>query len=83
MRSFFDPSVDRIVELIKGQISQVEKKRSRVKVNSSSVVIVGTGKLIMQNIFLIGGFGESQYLQEELDFSLRLRRIQLRRPDTS
>jgi hypothetical protein len=37
----------------------------------------------MQNIFLIGGFGESQYLQEELDVSLKLRNIQLRRPDTS
>ena len=37
----------------------------------------------LQNIFLVGGFGESPYLQEEIDFSLRLRRIKLRRPDTS
>jgi len=54
------------VELIQGQILQVERKGSRVK-----------------NIFLIGGFGESQYLQEELELSLKLRKIQLRRPDTS
>jgi hypothetical protein len=66
MRSFFDPCIDQIVELVQGQILQVERKGSRVK-----------------NIFLIGGFGESQYLQEELEQSLRLRKIQLRRPDTS
>ncbi|OAP64492.1 hypothetical protein AYL99_00464 [Fonsecaea erecta] len=36
-----------------------------------------------KNIFLVGGFGESPYLQEEIEFSLRLRRIKLRRPDTS
>ncbi|OAG36308.1 hypothetical protein AYO21_09473 [Fonsecaea monophora] len=37
----------------------------------------------VKNIFLVGGFGESPYLQEEIEFSLRLRRIKLRRPDTS
>ncbi|KIY02396.1 uncharacterized protein Z520_02534 [Fonsecaea multimorphosa CBS 102226] len=36
-----------------------------------------------RNIFLVGGFGESPYLQEEIEFSLSLRRIKLRRPDTS
>lgn len=66
MRSFFDPCIDQIVELVKGQISQVERKGSRVR-----------------NIFLVGGFGESIYLQKELELSLRLRQIQLRRPDTS
>jgi hypothetical protein len=83
MKSFFDVCVDQIVELIQGQNLQVERNGSRVKVNSFLVVIVGTGKLIIQNIFLIGGFGESLYLQEELDLSLKLRNIQLRRPDTS
>jgi hypothetical protein len=32
MKSFFDPCVDQIVELIKGQILQVEMNGSRVKV---------------------------------------------------
>lgn len=36
-----------------------------------------------KNIFLVGGFGESKYLQQEIDFSLRLRNIKLRVPDTS
>ena len=32
MRSFFDPCVDRIVELIDGQIAQVDRLRTRVNV---------------------------------------------------
>lgn len=32
---------------------------------------------------MVGGFAESEYLQEEIGFSLRLRDIELRRPDTS
>ncbi|KAI9773911.1 MAG: hypothetical protein M1840_006137 [Geoglossum simile] len=66
MKSFFDPCVDRIVELIKGQIAQVERLRVRPK-----------------NVFMVGGFAESRCLQEEIEHSLRLRNIQLRRPDTS
>jgi len=37
----------------------------------------------VKSIFLIGGFGESAYLQDELAKSMGLRNIQLRRPDTS
>ncbi|KAH0558448.1 hypothetical protein GP486_004894 [Trichoglossum hirsutum] len=66
MRSFFEPCVDRIVDLIQGQVGQIERLRTRPK-----------------NIFLIGGFAESKYLQEEIEYSLRLRNIQLRIPDTS
>jgi len=40
--------------------------------------------LTMQNIFLIGGFAESPYLVEELDYSFtELRGIKLLRPETS
>ena len=35
MKSFFDPCVNRIIELIQGQIAQVEQERRRVKVNIS------------------------------------------------
>jgi len=66
MRSFFDPCVNRIIELIQGQIDQINMKRTRVK-----------------NIFLVGGFAESEYLRQEIELSLGLRHIQLRRPDTS
>jgi len=66
MKSFFDPCVDRIFELILGQTAQADRLRTRVK-----------------NIFLVGGFAESEYLQQEIKYSLGLRQIQLRRPDTS
>ncbi|KAJ9663048.1 hypothetical protein H2198_001040 [Neophaeococcomyces mojaviensis] len=35
-----------------------------------------------RNVFLVGGFGESVYLQEELQRSLKMRRITMRRPET-
>ncbi|KAI9776338.1 MAG: hypothetical protein M1839_000418 [Geoglossum umbratile] len=66
MRSFFDPCVDEIVELIQGQAAQIERLRIRLK-----------------HIFLVGGFAESRYLQDEIRVSLQLRQIQLHRPDTS
>lgn len=37
----------------------------------------------LKNVFLIGGFGESQFLQAELQDALSYRKVQLRRPDTS
>lgn len=40
--------------------------------------------LTLQNMFLIGGFAESPYLVEELEYSFKeLREIQLLRPETS
>lgn len=36
-----------------------------------------------KNIFLVGGFGASVYLREELDRTFRLRHIQLRKPEKS
>ena len=83
MKSFFNPCVEGVVELIQGQIQQVEKRRNRVKVNNSLPKNVTVGQLIVQNVILVGGFGESLYLQEELKESLDLRRITMQRPDTS
>lgn len=39
MKSFFDPCVDGVVELIQGQIQQVERTRNRVKVRQASQLI--------------------------------------------
>ena len=67
MRSFFDPCVDEIIEMIKYHIRAIDEFGSRCR-----------------NIFLIGGFGESRYLQEEIRDSLfRRDRRDLRIPDTS
>ncbi|KAH7073280.1 hypothetical protein FB567DRAFT_611506 [Paraphoma chrysanthemicola] len=67
MRSFFDPHVDEVIDLIQGQLTQFEDDRS---------CRVGA-------ILLIGGFSESKYLQEELTKSMGLRDIRLHRPETS
>jgi len=83
MKSFFEWCVDRVIELILSQIQLVEATRNRVKVNNSLPKNVTVGQLIVQNVFLVGGFGESLYLQEELKESLDLRRITMQRPDTS
>ncbi|KAF2495164.1 hypothetical protein BU16DRAFT_539159 [Lophium mytilinum] len=37
----------------------------------------------LKNVFLIGGFGESRYLEAELQAALKFRNVELRRPDTS
>ncbi|OXV10191.1 hypothetical protein Egran_02048, partial [Elaphomyces granulatus] len=66
MRSFFDLCVNQIIELIQGQINQINMQRERVK-----------------NIFLVGGFSESEYLRQEIKLCVGLRHIQLRRPDSS
>ncbi|KAH0556986.1 hypothetical protein GP486_005225 [Trichoglossum hirsutum] len=66
MKSFFDPCVNKVIELINGQIQQVERKKNRVR-----------------NVFLVGGFGESLFLQKELELSLKMRKITMRRPETA
>jgi hypothetical protein len=83
MKSFFEWCVDGVVEQIQSQIQQVEVKKNRVKVNNSLPNNVMVRQLIAQNVFLVGGFGESPYLQEELEESLRLIKVAMRRPDTS
>ena len=83
MKSFFERCVDGVVEQIQSQIQQVEVKKNRVKVNNSLSNNVMVRQLIAQNVFLVGGFGESPYLQEELEESLRLIKVAMRRPDTS
>ncbi|KAF2733043.1 hypothetical protein EJ04DRAFT_513478 [Polyplosphaeria fusca] len=37
----------------------------------------------LNNVLLVGGFGESDYLQKQIEFSLNLWTVQLRTPDTS
>jgi len=82
MRKFFDPCVDSVIELIHGQLQQIEKKGRRLKVSKIPFILFSY-ELIKKNIFLIGGFGESEFLQEELKQSLARRKVQMRRPDTS
>ncbi|KAF2117305.1 hypothetical protein BDV96DRAFT_571885 [Lophiotrema nucula] len=66
MSQFFHDCIDNVIELVQGQINQVEGKRHRVK-----------------SVFLIGGFSESEYLQQELQHSFGMRKLRLRRPEMS
>lgn len=40
MKQMFDPCIDRVVELIQGQIQQVERTKNRVKVCSRTSAII-------------------------------------------
>lgn len=83
MRSFFDPHVDQILELIHGQIIQIEYRNRRTAVRSQKMYLIHTIDS-SQALLLVGGFSESQYVQEELRRSIvELRNIRLYRPDTS
>ena len=83
-RYIFDPCVSKVINLIHEQIQLVAiTSRRRVKVRMpylrSHVSIL---MLILQSVWLVGGYGESPYLQEELRKSLEIRRVKLQRPET-
>ena len=83
MKSFFDQSVDGVLELYNGQLQQIEKRGTRLRV-SQWIPSRSTRSLTQtKNVLLIGGFGESPYLHEAFQKFLRYRNVELRRPDTS
>lgn len=82
MKAMFDYCVGQTIQLIQGQVQQVEiKTRKRVKVCCWLSQSFTPAILTKQDVLLVGGFGESPYLQEELGKSLALRSINLRRPE--
>jgi hypothetical protein len=65
----FDPCVNRTLELIDGQAAEIHKKGARVKVGHS---ILGSGRrgILMscdQAVFLVGGFGKSNYMFKKVE----------------
>ena len=90
MASFFEPSATRIVEMIDNQREQIEYSPQlsvRLKVRAYDISTKQENRTpcanIGQNVFLVGGFAESQYLQESIRDSLDMRDLELRIPDTS
>jgi hypothetical protein len=67
MCEFFDVCVGKIVELIKGHIFQIEARKHAKP----------------KNLFLVGGFAESRYLQDLIRDTFKLYKMNLRRPETS
>jgi hypothetical protein len=82
MREFFDPSIDEILRLVDGQLRQSDMEGRTVRVSSKLQMWFALSNLI-KHLFLVGGFGESKYLHEQLRASMDLRDIQLHQPDTS
>ncbi|KAH7115268.1 hypothetical protein B0J11DRAFT_471111 [Dendryphion nanum] len=66
MESFFDQSVEPIVTLINDHLKEIRKK--------------GTG-IRTKNVFLVGGFGRSEYLRDQVKNHLSLEKLKLRMPD--
>ncbi|KAF2658712.1 hypothetical protein K491DRAFT_755999 [Lophiostoma macrostomum CBS 122681] len=68
MEVFFDGCVGQIINLLREHKEAIQKS--------------GTG-VRLRNVILVGGFGESKYLQEQITEHLGLTDINLRQPDTS
>ncbi|KAK4504279.1 hypothetical protein PRZ48_005195 [Zasmidium cellare] len=67
MKKLMDECVSPVVELILAQIEEASRLKGRR----------------IKNVFLVGGFGASPYLQEELQESLDIMHKKLRRPDAA
>lgn len=82
MRRFFEDCVNGVIELLDSQIDKLKKATNR-KPRVSFVAFQPSCLLThIQNVFLVGGFGASPYLQFHLEESLGLGRgAVLRRPD--
>jgi|HubBroStandDraft_4_1064222.scaffolds.fasta_scaffold2280577_1 hypothetical protein len=80
----FDPCVNRTLELIDGQVAEIHKKGARVKVSHS---ILGSGKeedinvSCDQAVFLVGGFGKSNYMFKKVEEYCSQRGFTAMRPD--
>ena len=79
----FDPCVNRIIDLIAGQIGLVQDTGSKVRVCHHPLAQLDHYLTLSSNykqyVFLTGGFGESAYLFDKVHQFTRLRRIQTKR----
>jgi hypothetical protein len=55
-----------------------------VKVSPNHATFQIWANISLQDVFLVGGFGESEYLKEEIRFSMeQVRDVNVRVPDTA
>ncbi|KNE65699.1 hypothetical protein AMAG_09681 [Allomyces macrogynus ATCC 38327] len=65
MKSFFDPVLDSIIHLIQKQVlALVEERRDASDHGDLPPVTATTGML--ENMFVVGGFGNNQYLRQRI-----------------
>ncbi|KAH7078168.1 hypothetical protein BKA63DRAFT_552283 [Paraphoma chrysanthemicola] len=67
MESFFDACLEDIIPMLRHHMAQIES--------------LASGK--PKNLFLVGGFGSSPYLQHYIQKAMKVYRIKFRTPDTS
>lgn len=63
MKKLFDPVINQILQLIAQQLGEVQKQKAP-EIKVSRVLAEGSGNTHdrTQNLILVGGFGDSQYL---------------------
>lgn len=66
MLELFQPAVTEILALVGAQVSAAERKGSRIEVSTTKSTPVNFMAQSFQQLFLVGGFGESPYLRAEL-----------------
>lgn len=82
MRELFDECIYGVIELMDSQMQKLAKAKNRRARVSRDISYTLFLLILLQNVFLVGGFGASPYLQHLLDESLGLRRNTiLRRPN--
>jgi tRNA A37 threonylcarbamoyltransferase TsaD len=78
---FFKQSINDIVRLIMEQIKRAEVHERRITVCIITSCPFNTHD--EQNIFMIGGFGMSEYLQAELRKAMKKNDVNIYQPDNS
>lgn len=81
MKSFFDPCVNRTLELIDGQVAGV-LKRHGVMPKVSFIPDIATVRVltITQMVLVVGGFGRNEYLFSKITQYCKERNMTTRKP---
>jgi DNA-directed RNA polymerase subunit E'/Rpb7 len=77
MRRLFRPVMEKIMELVAGQISQVDQAGLRVRVSSLLADMSSCAKAVQQ-ILVSGGFARSPYLYKQIKDFARLQTWRIR-----
>ena len=82
MKTIMNTCVNGVIKLIRAQVDKVGTGKSRRVKVSAHARSASERRLTMfrQNLLLVGGFGASPYLQQELEKSMTRKHIDLHRP---
>ena len=66
MKSFFDPGISQIIDLIQGQIQQVEGMQKQARVGNQGKLSFASLLTHSQAVLNIGDLSENEYIQQQL-----------------